>query len=87
MGPLLSSFLGFHLKPELRRIRARSLYFDITRAKTELRRRPRWSNDEMLCQSYDWYLAHKREILSARPASAPGSAVRQGIFSLMRRLS
>jgi nucleoside-diphosphate-sugar epimerase len=62
----------------------RSLYFDLTRACTELGWDPRWSNDEMLCQSYDWYLDHKKEIDSATTASPHRSAIRQGILRLLR---
>jgi len=35
----------------------RSMYFDITKARTELGWQPKYSNEEMFAQSYDWYLA------------------------------
>jgi dTDP-D-glucose 4,6-dehydratase len=65
----------------------RSMWFDISRAKTELGWQPRWSNEEMICQSYDWYLAHRDAVLRGSGASAHRSAVRQGILALLRRLS
>jgi nucleoside-diphosphate-sugar epimerase len=65
----------------------RSLYFDLTRATTELGWQPRWSNEQMLCQSYDWYLAHKEEVLRAAGTSAHRSAVKQGILKLVKQLS
>jgi len=65
----------------------RSLYFDITRPKAELGWQPRWSNEEMICESYDWYLAHKEELQRAAPASHHRSAVKQGILKLVKRLS
>ncbi|HVM98467.1 MAG TPA: NAD-dependent epimerase/dehydratase family protein, partial [Candidatus Acidoferrales bacterium] len=65
----------------------RSLYFDITRPKAELGWQPRWSNEEMICQSYDWYLAHKQQVRAAAGKSAHSSAVKQGILALVKRLS
>lgn len=65
----------------------RSLYFDVAKAKRELGWRARWSNDEMLCQSYDWYRAHKAEIMNVEGASPHRSALKQGVLALLRRLS
>jgi nucleoside-diphosphate-sugar epimerase len=65
----------------------RSLHFDITRPKAELSWQPRWSNEEMICQSYDWYLAHKQEVQQWAGASAHRSAVKQGILRLVKQLS
>jgi nucleoside-diphosphate-sugar epimerase len=65
----------------------RSLYFDLTRAKQELGWQPRWSNEEMLCESYDWYLANKQQLARTSGASAHRSAVRQGILKLVKQLS
>lgn len=58
----------------------RSMYFDITRAKVELGWTPRYSNAEMICESYDWYLAHREEVLRRAGASHHRSAVRQGVL-------
>ncbi len=65
----------------------RSLYFDVARAKAELGWRARWSNDEMICESYDWYVAHKAEIAAASDASPHRSAIKQGVLALVRRFS
>jgi nucleoside-diphosphate-sugar epimerase len=65
----------------------RSLYFDVSRAKAELGWSARWSNEEMLCQSYDWYRAHKAEVLAAKGASPHRSALKQGVLAVVRRLS
>lgn len=65
----------------------RSLYFDVSKAKRELGWSARWSNDEMLCQSYDWYRAHKAEIMRAKGASPHRSALKQGVLALLRRVS
>lgn len=65
----------------------RSLYFDISRARNELGWEPRFSNDEMLCESYDWYIRHKREISTQETRSAHRSGLRQGILGLVKKLS
>jgi nucleoside-diphosphate-sugar epimerase len=65
----------------------RSLYFDITRPKAELGWQPRYSNEQMICESYDWYLTHKQEVLRMAGKSAHSSAVKQGILKLVKQLS
>ena len=63
----------------------RAMWFDCSRAVRELGWKPRFSNDEMLADSYDWYLAHREEVLSTRGASPHRSAVKQGLLELVRR--
>ena len=64
----------------------RPMWFDITRARRELQFEPRFSNIEMLCQSYDWYLAN-RDLILRRTTSSPHSmAVRQRALSLLPRV-
>lgn len=49
--------------------------------------RPRYSNDEMLRESYDWFLAHGVES-SPRDAGSPHRrALRQGVLWVLRQLS
>lgn len=62
----------------------RSLYFDISKAQRELEWQPRFSNVEMICESYDWYLRNKREVLAQKNASAHRSAMRQGILGWIK---
>jgi nucleoside-diphosphate-sugar epimerase len=38
-----------------------SLYFDVTRARAELGWEPRHSNASMVIESYEWFVAHRRE--------------------------
>ncbi len=84
----LTSALGISpLGPYHSLMYGRSLYFDIGRAKRELGWRPRWSNAEMICESYDWYLRHKGELTQATTASPHRSAVKQGVLNVLRRLS
>ena len=58
----------------------KSMYFDIRKAEKELGYAPRHGNVDMFCESYDWYLAHRDEVLSRKDASHHRSAVRQGIL-------
>ncbi|HYD50752.1 MAG TPA: NAD-dependent epimerase/dehydratase family protein [Terriglobales bacterium] len=64
----------------------RSLYFDLSRAKQDLGWQPRWSNEEMICQSYDWYLTHREQVVHGAGASAHRSPVKQGVLALIKRL-
>jgi nucleoside-diphosphate-sugar epimerase len=64
----------------------RSLYFDIMKAKTELGWKPRFSNDEMFAQSYDWYVKNRETILRSHGASHHRSAVKQGILGVVKHL-
>jgi nucleoside-diphosphate-sugar epimerase len=57
-----------------------AMYFDIERTKRELDWAPRHDNVSMFCESYDWYLRHRDEVLSRREASHHSSAVRQGVL-------
>jgi nucleoside-diphosphate-sugar epimerase len=59
----------------------RELYFDISDAVRELGYAPRYSNEEAICQSYDWYMANRDRIRS-EGASAHKSAVRKGVLAL-----
>jgi nucleoside-diphosphate-sugar epimerase len=82
----LTSALGLSpLGPYHAMMYGRSLYFDTTRVKSELGWRSKWSNAEMMCDSYDWYLAHKQEALK-HGGSPHKSAVRQGILSLAKHV-
>ncbi len=45
----------------------RSLWFDIEHARTRLGWQPRWSNEEMLAASYDWFLEHRHRATGAPP--------------------
>ena len=64
----------------------RSFHFDIGKAMAELAWHPRWSNEEMICQSYDWYLAHKDAVLRGSGESPHRSAVKQKILRLVKQL-
>ncbi len=64
----------------------KSLYFDIGKATSELGWRPRYSNDEMLFDSFRWYVQHRETIERTHGASHHRSPVKQGVLRLARHL-
>jgi dTDP-D-glucose 4,6-dehydratase len=59
-------------------------YFDITKARTRLGWSPQYSNNEMLVESYEWYLAHRAAVLAGTgAASHHRSAVEQGVLKIL----
>ncbi|MCP3999430.1 MAG: NAD-dependent epimerase/dehydratase family protein [Gammaproteobacteria bacterium] len=62
------------------------MYFDGTRAHEELGWSARYSNEQMFCESYDWYLKHRDEVLAQKDASHHRSAVKQGVLNLFSRI-
>lgn len=62
-----------------------SLWFDTTRARTELGWESHHSNAQMIVESYDWFLAHRSE-LGAGGKSHHQSPVRPGLLRLLKRL-
>jgi nucleoside-diphosphate-sugar epimerase len=87
LGMRLTSALGISpLGAYHALVYGKSLYFDVTKAKVELGWQPRYSNQEMIVQSYDWYLAHRDLVLRARGASHHRSPVKQGVLNLVKHL-
>jgi nucleoside-diphosphate-sugar epimerase len=64
----------------------RSMYFDISKAQSELGWKPRYSNTEMFLQSYDWYCAHRDEVLASDGKSPHRGPVKEGILAVVKRL-
>jgi len=62
------------------------MYFDGARARAELGWSARYSNEEMFCESYDWYLKHRDEVMAQHNASHHRSPVKQGILAAVSRL-
>jgi len=64
----------------------RSMYFDITRARAELNWQPKFSNEEMFIDSYEWYLRNRDAVLAeGHGASHHRSAVKEGVLALVKR--
>jgi nucleoside-diphosphate-sugar epimerase len=83
----ISSGLGLSpLGPYHALMYGRSLYFDISKAQQELGWQPKFSNTQMLNQSYDWYRQNRDMVLRDSAASHHRSAVNQGILSLLKHL-
>ena len=64
----------------------RELFFDTSDAERELGWWPRYSNDEMMLQSYQHYVEHRDEILARKGASHHRSVTRRGLLALLDRL-
>jgi len=64
---------------------AESLWFDTTKAQTELGWQPRHSNTSALIESYDWFVAH-RDALDGEHRSHHQSPVRLGLLKVLKRL-
>lgn len=62
-----------------------SLFFDISRAKRELKWEPKYSHEEMLIESYEWYLRNRNRVLAADGQSHHRSAAKQGILRSLNR--
>ena len=81
----LTSALGLSpLGPYHAMMYGRSLYFDIGKAKRELNWQPKFSNNEMFVQSYEWYLKNREAVLHSHGASHHRSAVKQGILGILK---
>jgi len=65
---------------------AESLWFDTTKAQTELGWSARWSNDAALIESYEWFLAHRSELANREGASHHQSPVKLGLLKALKRL-
>jgi nucleoside-diphosphate-sugar epimerase len=62
---------------------ARSMWFDIDHVREALGWAPRWSNDEMFAQSYDWFLAHRKPTADP-PRSHHRRTARQGALRALK---
>jgi nucleoside-diphosphate-sugar epimerase len=64
----------------------REMFFDVSETKRLLDWSPQRSNDEMIVESYDYYLAHRDEVLRRTNASHHRSPVRLGVLKLLELL-
>jgi nucleoside-diphosphate-sugar epimerase len=62
-----------------------SLYFDVTKARTELDWEPRHSNSSMVIESYEWFLAHRHDS-DGESRSHHQSPVRPGLLRALKAL-
>jgi nucleoside-diphosphate-sugar epimerase len=64
---------------------AESLWFDTTKAQTELGWEPRHSNASAVIESYEWFLQHRAD-LADRAGSHHQSPVKLGLLNILKRL-
>lgn len=92
MGPTerimeLTSKLGLSpLGPYHSLMYGREMFFDVTPAKRALGWSATRSNDEMLIESYEYYVSHREEVLGRRDASHHRSPLRLGVLKLLELL-
>ena len=81
----LSSFMGISpLGAYHASMYGRSMYFDISKARNQLGWAPRYSNNEMFVESYEWYLANRTAVLTGTDGSSRHrSAVEQGALKML----
>ena len=86
MGMNISSILGISpLGGYHSLMYGESMYFDITKAKNELGWNPKFSNNEMFKESYDWYIYNRQKIMRGKQEGSPHqSRVNEGILSLVK---
>ena len=66
---------------------AHSMWFDIDHARERLGWKPTWSTDEMMAQSYDWYVRHRAEASSSGPGSQHRRSARGGALTALKHLT
>lgn len=62
-------------------------HFDLSQEFARLRWRPKYSNEEMLENSYDWYIRNRAQMHDTAGASVHRGAVKQRLLHLLKRLS
>lgn len=87
IGMNLTSRLGLSpLGPYHALMYGREMFFDVSRARERLDWRSRRSNEEMICESYDDYVANRTQVLARANASHHRSAVKAGVLRLLFHL-
>jgi nucleoside-diphosphate-sugar epimerase len=66
---------------------AQSMWFDIDHARDELGWQPRYSNDEMLAESYDWFVANRAEAAAGVTGSPHRRVPSSRLLALLKRAS
>lgn len=64
----------------------REMFFDISDTQRLLGWQPKYDNARMIAESYDWYVAHRDEVLARRGASHHRSPVALGVLKLLEYL-
>lgn len=64
----------------------REMHFDISKPMKDLKWKPKFSNLEMICESYDWYCENYENISSENKKSKHSSILRKGILKIFEWL-
>jgi len=81
------SFLGLSpLGAYHARMYGKSLYFDMSKSKNELKWKSKHSNIQMIKESYDWYIKNRDKILLTKGKSHHKSMVKQKILYLFSKI-
>jgi nucleoside-diphosphate-sugar epimerase len=65
----------------------RSMWFDIDHVREALGWTPRYSTDEMLAESYDWFLAHRDQATAGTGGSHHRRSARAGILAALKHVT
>jgi hypothetical protein len=85
IGMRLTSFFGLSpLGAYHSLMYGETMYFDNKKVKAELDWSPKYSNIDMLIESYDWYLNNRHKISEIENASPHRSRVKQKILNLLK---
>ncbi len=84
----LASNLGLSpLGPYHSAMYGKSLFFDISKAEKKLKWKSKYSNEDMIKESYDWYIKNRLSLLNNKSQkSLHKSSVKQGILYLIGKL-
>jgi nucleoside-diphosphate-sugar epimerase len=63
---------------------SRSMWFDIEHVREALGWSPRWSNEEMFVDSYEWFLAHRAETAAHDGRSHHRTTAKQGALRALK---
>jgi len=77
----LSPLGSYHAK-----MYGKSLYFDVSKSKSELNWKSKYSNIQMIKESYDWYIKNRTQILLSKGKSRHKSVVKQKILYLFSKI-
>ncbi len=86
LGMKFSSLIGLSpLGPYHALMYGRSMYFDITKSKRELSWKPKYSNNNMFKDSYDWYIKNRNKVLNDNHSgSHHQSKLKQGVLAIVK---
>jgi nucleoside-diphosphate-sugar epimerase len=87
-GMNVTSLLGLSpLGPYHSLMYGRSMYFDSTEARQQLGWEPRYSNNEMFRETYDWYIANRESVMRNVHGHSPHrSPLKQGVLGIVKRV-